>query len=182
MLYWLAIQPILDFGERERTDARGATLCRMTTNDDTTLLVLKELILSGRDAEQGYQRAADLVKAPELVELFETYALQRKKFVLELEDRVRTLRGTPPEKGTLAGAMHRAWMGLTGSLEAAETHALLAECERGEDAAAKVYGAALGEANLDGMTREIIQRQYEQVQAAHDRVRQLRDSAQYAHR
>lgn len=154
----------------------------MITNDDTTLLVLKELILSGRDAEQGYQRAADRVKAPELVESFEGYALQRKKFVLELEERVRTLRGTPPERGTAAGALHRAWMGLSGVLEAAETHALLAECERGEDSAVKAYGAALGEANVDVQTREIIQRHYEQVQAAHDRIRQLRDSATYAHR
>ncbi len=154
----------------------------MITNDDTTLLVLKELILSGRDAEQGYQQAADRVKVPELVELFEGYALQRKKFVVELEERLRTLRGTPPDRGTVAGAMHRAWIGLTGTMEAAETHALLAECERGEDFAAKAYGAALGEANVDVQTRGIIQRQYEQVQAAHDRVRQLRDSAEYAHR
>ncbi len=154
----------------------------MITNDDTTLLVLKELILSGRDAEQGYQRAADQVKAPDLVELFESYALQRKKFVVELEDRVRTLRGTPPERGTVAGAMHRAWMGLAGAMEATESHTLLAECERGEDSAAKAYGAALVEANVDAQTHGIIQRQYEQVQAAHDRVRQLRDSAEYAHR
>lgn len=154
----------------------------MTTNDDTTLLVLRELILSGRDAEQGYQRAADRVKVPELVELFESYALQRKKFVIELEDRVRTLRGTPPEGGTVAGALHRAWMGVAEAVEGAETHALLAECERGEDAAAKAYAAALGEPKVDGQTREVIQRHYEQVQAAHDRIRQLRDSATYAHR
>jgi uncharacterized protein (TIGR02284 family) len=153
----------------------------MTTNDDTTLLVLRELIFAGRDAEQGYQRAADRVQVPELVELFESNALQRKKFVLELEDRVRTLRGTPPERGTVAGALHRAWMGLAEALEGAEAHALLAECERGEDAAVKAYAAALGEANVDGQTREVVQRQYEQVQAAHDRVRQLRDSATYAH-
>lgn len=154
----------------------------MTTNDDTTLLVLRELILSGRDAEQGYQQAADRVTVPELVELFESYALQRKKFVLELEERVRILRGTPPERGTVAGVLHRAWMGITEPLERAENHALLAECERGEDAAVKAYATALGEAKVDGQTREVIQRQYEQVQAAHDRVRQLRDSATYAHR
>lgn len=154
----------------------------MITNDDTALLVLKDLILAGRDAEHGYQLAADRVKLPELVELFEGYALQRRKFLGELEERVRTLRGTPPSSdSTVAGALHRGWMGLKTALESAEAHALLAECERGDALSVKAYGAALGEADVDAQTRQVIQQQYEQVQAAHDRVRQLRESATYAH-
>lgn len=154
----------------------------MTTNDDAALLVLNELLMACKDSEQGYQAAADAVGAPELVELFEGYALQRGKYVLELQDRIRTLRGTPAKTGTPAGAVHRGWMGLKAAIESNETHALLAECERGDYMALKIYGAALNDPNVDPQTREIIQREYEQVQAAHDRVRQLRDSATYAHR
>ncbi len=158
------------------------TLSRsMITNDDTALLVLKDLILAGRDAEQGYQLAADRVKLPELVQLFEGYALQRRKFLLELEERVRTLRGAPPAGSTASGSLHRGWMGLKAALETAEAHALLAECERGEAFSAKAYAAALSEVDVDTQTRQLIQHQYEQVQAAHDRVRQLRESATYAH-
>jgi len=153
----------------------------MITNDDTALLVLKDLILAGRDAEQGYQLAADRAKQPELVELFESYALQRRQFLRELEERVRTLRGTPPSGSSIGGVIHRGWIGLTAALESAEAHALLAECERGEDFSVKAYGAALSEADVDAQTRQLIQQHYEQVQAAHDRVRQLRDSATYAH-
>jgi uncharacterized protein (TIGR02284 family) len=154
----------------------------MITNDDTTLLVLNHLILVGNDAERGYQLAADQVKVPELVKLFEGFARQRKKFLLELEERVRVLRATPPARGTVAGALHRGWMGLTTALESSEAHTVLAECERGEDASVKAYADALREADVDGQTRQLIQQQYEQVQAAHDRVRQLRDSATYAPR
>lgn len=154
----------------------------MTTNDDTTLLVLNELLTACKDAEEGYDTAADAVAVPELVELFEGYSLQRGKFVVELQDRIRTLRATPTSAGSPLGAAHRGWMGLKAAMESNETHALLAECERGEDMALKVYGAALKEPNVDAQSRALIQRQYEQVQAAHDRVRQLRDSATYAHR
>lgn len=154
----------------------------MTTNDDATLLVLNELLMANKDAEQGYQSAADAVAVPELVELFEGYALQRGKFIVELRDRIRTLRGTPASTGTALGALHRGWLGLRAAIDSNETHALLAECERADALAAKLYGAALKEPNLDVQSRAIVQRQYEQVQAAHDRVRQLRDSATYAAR
>ncbi|MEO5959173.1 MAG: PA2169 family four-helix-bundle protein, partial [Opitutaceae bacterium] len=68
------------------------------------------------------------------------------------------------------------------ALAAEQVHAILIECERGEDVAVKTYVAALAEPDMDVETRRLIQTQYESVQAAHDRIRQLRDSANYAHR
>ena len=154
----------------------------MITNDDTTLLVLNELLIANKDAEQGYSAAADAVHEAELVELFEGYALQRGKYVQELLERIRTLRGTPATSGSPLGALHRGWMNFKASHDANETHTLLAECERGEDMALKAYASALKQSDLDAISRTLIQNQYEQVQAAHDRVRQLRDSSTYAHR
>ena len=154
----------------------------MITNDDKALLVLNRLIRAGRDAELGFMAAADGVADPELVQLFADYALQRAKGVMELQDRVRVLRGTPDDNGTVGGEVHRAWMGLKAAMDATDIHGMLAECVNGEEAAVRVYREALAERDLDQQTRELIQRQYEQVQAAHDRVRQLRDSATYAHR
>lgn len=154
----------------------------MITSDETTLRVLNELIRTGRDAEAGYRLAAADVKVPELAGLFERYARERGDFVADLQARVRVLRGTPPETGTPGGALHRGWIDLKAALESAEAHAVLAECERGEDLAVKAYVAALGEKDVDVQTHTMLQQQYERVQAAHDRVRQLRDSAEYAHR
>ena len=155
----------------------------MIMNDDASLLALNALIRAGREAERGYLAAADLVPEPELVELFSEKALQRGKFVKELEERVRTLRSTPDKaEGAIAGEAHRAWMGFATKTATAECHAILAECERGEDIAVAAYRDALGQREIDHQTRAIIQQHYEQVQAAHDRVKQLRDSATYAHR
>ncbi len=154
----------------------------MINNDDQALLVLNTLIRAGRDAEKGYLAAADLVAEPELVELFSEKALQRAKFVVEMEERIRTLRSTPEKDETVAGEVHRGWMGFRTQLASNECHAILSEVERGEDISVKAYGEALAQKDLDGQTRVLVQQQYEQVQAAHTRVRQLRDSATYAHR
>lgn len=155
----------------------------MIKNDDQALLSLNALIHAGRDAEAGYLAAADIVAEPELVQLFAEYALQRAKFIQELEERIRTLRSTPEKGATLAGEVHRGCMGIKADTEPNQAHAILCECERGEDLAVAAYADALKQQrDVDNQSLEIIQRQYEQVQAAHDRVKQLRDSATYAHR
>ncbi|MGH7943436.1 MAG: PA2169 family four-helix-bundle protein [Opitutaceae bacterium] len=154
----------------------------MIPNDDQALLVLNTLVRTGRDAELGYMAAADGVADPDLVQLFAGYAVQRAKDVVELQDRVRVLRGSPDDNGTIGGEVHRAWMGLRAAMEANEIHGILAECVKGEEAAVIAYRQALATRDIDQATRDLIQRQYEQVQAAHDRVRQLRDSATYPHR
>jgi uncharacterized protein (TIGR02284 family) len=173
------VKPLHLFGE---PTTAGRLYGCMTTNDNKTLLVLNSLIRAGRDAEQGYLAAADGVTEPELVQLFAGYALQRAKFVGELQERVRLLRGTPENNGSLAGEVHRTWMEFKAAIEANDTHAVLSECERGEDMAVMACREALAERDIDNQTRGIIQRHYEFVQAAHDRVRQLRDSTAYAQR
>lgn len=154
----------------------------MITNDDKAVAALNALLHASRDAEVGYLAAADGVAEPELVQLFADYALQRAKFASELKTRLKALRVEPDDRGTAPGEAHHVWIGLRAALETNDPHAILAECERGEDMAVMTYRQALAERDIDAQTRALIQRQYEQVQLAHDRVRQLRDSAQYAAR
>jgi uncharacterized protein (TIGR02284 family) len=153
----------------------------MITNDEKSLVALNRLIRAGRDAELGFMAAADGVPDPDLVELLAGYAVQRAKGVVELQERVRVLRGTPEDNGTVGGEVHRAWMGLKAAMELNDLRGILSECVRGEEAAVMAYREALAERDVDAQTRELIQRHYEQVQATHDRLRQLRDSAAHAH-
>jgi uncharacterized protein (TIGR02284 family) len=53
---------------------------------------------------------------------------------------------------------------------------VLAECERGEDAAKAAYNAAL-QKSLPADVRTLVERQYQGVKANHDRVRNLRNAA-----
>jgi len=72
--------------------------------------------------------------------------------------------------------MHRAWINLKSAIAKRDDHAILAECERGEDSAVKEYKEAIEEENLAAPTREIISRQYAEVQSAHDRIKLFRDT------
>lgn len=147
----------------------------MTTSDETSIRVLHALVGVCDDSQRGYELAATDVNDPELARLLGELGAKRMKFGDELRARLRTLRAAPAKVVTLGGPLHRAWLDFKASASAGDPHAILVECERGEDEAVKAYAAALQEREVDEITHRLIQRHYEQVQAGHDRVRQLRD-------
>jgi uncharacterized protein (TIGR02284 family) len=72
--------------------------------------------------------------------------------------------------------MHRAWTNIKSTITGMNEHAVLAECERGEDTGKHAYEAALKQ-DLPTEVRTIIERQYQGVKANHDRVHDLRNAA-----
>lgn len=154
----------------------------MIKTDDPALALLNSLTAVCHDGQAGYETAATNTPDPKLQRLLGELAAQRMKFADELTARVRVLRGEPVKRGTLAAAVHRKWVDLQAHHTRARIHAVLAECERAEDLSVRAYRAALEIPDVDEQTRALVQRQYEQVQAAHDRVRQLRDDPAYAYR
>lgn len=129
-----------------------------------------------RDAEQGFRGAADAVKDPMLKELFEGYSEQRGRFAGELQTAVKALGFDPTHPTGVGGTVHAAWMTLKGVLTGHKPNAILAETERGEDMSIKTYREALA-LNLPVELHALIQRQFEEVQAAHSRIRTLRDAS-----
>ncbi len=143
----------------------------------TTTSTLNDLIQTLKDAQEGFRAAAEAVKSPDLQTLFNEYSLQRSKFAGELQAIVRNLGNDEPETGgSVSGALHRGWIDLKGALTKQDDHAILAECERGEDSAVAAYEEAIGDSALPGYVLDTLQEQYTEVRAAHDRVRDLRDS------
>jgi uncharacterized protein (TIGR02284 family) len=153
----------------------------MNTSIDQTIGILNDLIETCEDARHGFTTAAEDAKDPELSRVFSNYAAQRAQFVSELEKRVLMLGGNPARRGSAGGAVHRGWIDLKSALASNEPHAVLSECERGEDSARDSYREALNRERLDFETRALIQRQAAAIQEAHDRVKELRDSVAYAH-
>ncbi len=151
----------------------------MKVTNDKAISVLQDLIETNRDGQHGFRTAAEDAKDAELARVFTEFSTQRTTFIAELQDRVRSLGGDADKSGSVGGSLHRGWIDLKAALSSNEPHAVLAEAERGEDAAVKAYREALEE-NLDPITRGIVSRQYASVQAAHDRVKSLRDSVAYS--
>ena len=135
------------------------------------------LIETLKDGQEGFKQAAEAVKDSNLKSLFNEYSLQRARFAGELQQQAQQLgEGEPEESSSVAGAMHRTWIDLKSVLTSGDDHAILAECERGEDSAVKEYKEAMEE-GVASPVNEIISRQYSEVKSAHDRIKGLRDAA-----
>ena len=138
---------------------------------------INDLIETLKDGEKGFKEASEAVKDPQLKSLFEQYSQQRQRFARELQAEAAGLGESKPEKSSsAAGAMHRAWINLKSAVTSGDDGAILSECERGEDSAVHEYQEAIQD-GLTGAAREIVSRQFVEIKSAHDRVKQLRDSA-----
>jgi uncharacterized protein (TIGR02284 family) len=154
----------------------------MKTSQEKNISILNNLIETCKDGQEGFSTAAKDAKDAELARVFSQYAAQRANYIRELQQQVRALGGDADKHGTITGSVHRGWINLKAAVSSNEPHAVLAECERGEDAAVENFRDALQETELDNETRALIQRQSAGVQEAHDRIKELRDSVAYAHK
>lgn len=145
------------------------------TNEDS-ISVLNDLIETLKDGQQGYQTAAEDVKDSQLKDLFQQYSKQRTEYIAELRKEIVRLGGDPESGGSVSGAMHRGWIDIKSAVTDRDDHAILSECERGEDVAVDNYKDALNDEELDNSYKAIISRQYDGIKEAHDRIRSLRDS------
>jgi uncharacterized protein (TIGR02284 family) len=133
------------------------------------------LIETLKDGQEGFKQAAEGVKDSGLKSLFQEFSQQRARFAAELQTQARQLgEPEPEESSSAAGAMHRAWINLKSVVTSGDDHAILAECERGEDSAVKEFEEAM-ENGLSSPIGEIISRQFSEVKIAHDRIKSLRD-------
>ncbi len=139
--------------------------------------LLNDLIETLKDGQEGFRSAAADVESSDLKSLFAEYSLQRSKFAGELRALARSLGTKEPEtKGSVAGALHRGWINLKAALTSKDEHAILAECERGEDAAVAEYQKVLNVEDMPQNVEAVLRDQYVEVKAAYDRIRNLRDS------
>lgn len=146
----------------------------METND--TVSILNGLIETCRDGQNGFQEASTNLKRTELKTLFAEASTERAKFVGELQREVRVLGSDPENSGSVAGALHRAWIDIKGSFTGKDDGSILNECERGEDSAVAAYKDALTN-DLPANLRALVETQSTAVQAMHDRIRNQRDRA-----
>jgi uncharacterized protein (TIGR02284 family) len=149
----------------------------MDTKDPIS--VLEELIQTCKDGQKGYQEAASKVKRSDLKTFFNEQSLERARFAGELEQELIRL-GKPDKKvsGSVVGTLHRAWIDTKVGLGGGDK-TVLEWLEHGEDRAKDAYQKAVT-ADLPENIAQIVRGQAASVQAAHDKVRSLRDTAKAA--
>ena len=143
-----------------------------------TISTLNDLIETLKDGQYGFKHASENVEESDLKTLFNSYSIQRSKFAGELQQElVRMGESKPEEDASVVGALHRGWINLKSALSGKSRHAILAECERGEDHAVSAYKKATAGGELPAPIQELVNKQYQEVLSAHNNVRSLRDAS-----
>lgn len=143
-------------------------------NEDA-ISTLNNLIETCKDGQDGFKTAAEGVESSNLKSLFYELGQQRSQFAGELQTLVRELGGDPENSGSTAAALHRGWINIKSLVTGQDEQAILNEAERGEDSAKKNYEDAT-KMELPSNVASVVQEQFTQVKAAHDRVRDLRNA------
>lgn len=143
--------------------------------NDKAISVLNDLIETCKDGEAGFKTAAEGLSNPEVKNRFMQISRERGQMSTELQAEVRRLGGEPERSGSTAGALHRGWVDIKSAVTGKDDHAIVAEAERGEDAAKDSYESALRETTLPASAQTLIQQQATRVRQAHDEVRNLRE-------
>ena len=141
---------------------------------------LNDLIENCKDGEVGFQSSAEHARTASLKTTFLARSQDCRQAAEELRGLVAQLGGkSSPDGGTIAGAAHRGWVAVKGTLAGYSDLNMLEEAERGEDTALERYRDALEE-DLPANVRTVVQRQYEGAKRNHVEIRNLRDAARAA--
>jgi len=146
-------------------------------NNRETIETLNDLILINNDRIAGYERAMEEL-APEdsdLKPLFENMIDESRQARIALGKEVQVLGGTMAEGTMATGKVYRAWMDIKAIFTGHDRHAVIANCEAGEDAAQKAYTGALEEEHLPSFLREMIRDQQQTLKYSHDEIKAFRD-------
>ncbi|MDB5891941.1 MAG: family four-helix-bundle protein [Polaromonas sp.] len=159
------------------SDGMGATSRNSTgtLDKDDVVDTLNDLLECCRDGEYGFRECAGYAQETDVKSLLSRRAEDCRSGGLELQNLIRQYGGETDDGGTVAGAMHRGWVSVKGTLSGHSTQAMLDECERGEDAALARYRKAL-KRNLPADVMAVVTRQQEGVQRNHDQIKAVRDA------
>jgi uncharacterized protein (TIGR02284 family) len=137
--------------------------------------ICANLIHTLEDGQQGFETSAVKLAdsdRPDIAARFASLSAERGEMAQELQTIAAAYGDDIARRGTVAGAVHRGWIGIKDALAGDDADAVIASAERGEDHALEQYREALA-ADLSPEFRAIVERQMESVQRAHDYVRSL---------
>lgn len=151
----------------------------METIIEKTASTLGDLIIINNDRYEGYQKAKDETTDVDLKSLFAMLSIQSKANNTSLRGMVPAGEETPDRDETrLSGKFYRVWMDVKNALSSNNRKNILESCEHGEDVAKKAYENALADRNdLKPEAVTTIQKQYDELLEAHNKVKALRDNA-----
>jgi len=136
---------------------------------------LNLLIARNIDGEKGYAYASEHIKNENFKNFLEAYANQRRKYVEELKDRMKSLGLEPKVESSTLGSIHKAILDLRTKFTSNADKAIMEECERGESMAVSDYLKVLKSDQLDSETLKLVMKQRDKILAAKQTLNKLEE-------
>ncbi|TGE23575.1 ferritin-like domain-containing protein [Hymenobacter metallicola] len=155
------------------TNKAGKSKTGKATSSDAQTDTLNELLYFVNDRIEGYQRAVDESKDPQLSGYYKQLVSQSQQFSNELNGYLRQQGGGRQESTTVKGKFYRAWMDAKAALTGADEKAILGSNIYGEEWAIKAYEDALSDHTLSGTLRQAVERQYQHSQNTYKELQRL---------
>ncbi len=145
--------------------------------NEATVEILNDLIEINNDRIAGYDKAIkeSTEENADLKELFEHMIHESHECKMALATEVLVLKGETAEGTTNSGKIYRAWMDVKATFTGHNRHSILANCEKGEDAAQAAYKTALAEENFPMHLHDMVAEQQAKLKLSHDKIKMLRD-------
>ncbi len=129
------------------------------------------------DSRKGYHEAAEKVRSPQLVQLFQRLSAQRDSMQTELASEIRRFK--PDDRlqdGTVKGNLHRAWMDIREALGSSDDVNMLNECERGEKYLVQRFETVLKNPGIAPTSKHLLATQRQQLEENLAEVESLRET------
>lgn len=142
--------------------------------------VLNDLIEINNGRIEGYQRAANELKAADidLRALFRSMANDSRYYASELKQVVIESGGASSPDTINTGKVYQSWINVHPGFSGHDRQGILDSCEYGEAKAQEAYQKALtGEQTLSGNIRSLIASQQLSLKTAHDLIKTFKDAA-----
>jgi uncharacterized protein (TIGR02284 family) len=139
--------------------------------------ILNDMIQINNDRIKGYERAIQELKDEDddLKAMFMAFIDQSRQNKMILGKEVQALGGDMDNGTTASGKIYRVWADVKAIFTGKDRHAVLENCEFGEDAALKAYHTALRSDDLPEYLRQMISEQHELLLQSHNQVKSFRD-------
>ncbi|MGO3181709.1 MAG: ferritin-like domain-containing protein [Aequorivita sp.] len=146
-------------------------------NHDKLVDNLQELLEKNYDAQNGFTKAMEEAKNPNLKGFLQKQAAQRSRFSNELTNELRNLNEEPKESGSIKGDLHRTWIDIKSAVSGNEDEAVLEECIRGEKASWDEYDTKLKKENFPPNIASVLNKQASEIHNTLSKVKTLEDIA-----
>lgn len=150
----------------------------METSNTKIVETLNDLIAINNDRITGYERALKELSEEDqdLKPLFLSMIDESREIKIDLGREVEVFKGEIDTDTTTKGKIYRAWMDVKAVFTGHNRHAVLENCEYGEDAAQRAYQQVLDDAHLPGYLLDMVYDQQQMLKASHNEIKAFRDN------